>query len=389
MWASACRRRCAPGRAAAPLEVGWSRRSRRSRPRVRCRRARRGRVVNASIRTRAPRRRRRRVDVAAHDPAAAEHVSGIARVQGAVPASAAASALGAVLRCGQRRVADGQVGVGDRRGRWPRRRRGRARPRRESASRRRRGPADRAGRRRSRTRCAARRRPRRRRPARASAPEERRQLAERRSGACGCGERTTRIASMGRAGGDRRGERVGAEALGSPGPWPAHRGGARAPTAAPAGATAAHRSTAPPAHCQHRLDDLAVAGAAAEHPGEHLPAPRPRSAADWRAAAPRRSSACRGCKMPHCAAPWATNARCSGESVPSASGQALDRRHRAPRALSRRRRCTSDLGAVEEDGAGAAVAGVAADLGAVRPSSSRSASARRRTGRQRARGRGR
>ena len=68
--------------------------------------------------------------------------------------------------------------------------------------------------------------------------------------------------------------------------------------------------------------------------------------------------------MPHCAAPWATKQRCSEDSVPSAAARAFDRRHRAAGALADADDARADLFAAEQHRAGAAVAGVAADLGA-------------------------
>ena len=114
---------------------------------------------------------------------------------------------------------------------------------------------------------------------------------------------------------------------------------------------------------QDGLDDLAVAGAAAEHAAERildLAARRPRRLAPgarWAAISMP------GVQMPHCAAPWARNDACSAASVPCRR-QALDGLDRAARDLAHRHQAGADLPAVEQHGAGAAVAGVAADLGA-------------------------
>ena len=70
-----------------------------------------------------------------------------------------------------------------------------------------------------------------------------------------------------------------------------------------------------------------------------------------------------GVQMPHCAAPCARKARAqpAGEPV---RPRALDGLDRAPSACAGRHEAGADLHAVEEHGAGAAVAGTAADLGA-------------------------
>ena len=100
-------------------------------------------------------------------------------------------------------------------------------------------------------------------------------------------------------------------------PWPARRAGRR--VRRPHG----RRLDAAPgrprrADSEHRLDDLAVAGATAQHAGRAHRAPQPRSAADSHAAAPRRSSACRACR--HRTAPR------RGRRTPAAAPRAC-RRH--------------------------------------------------------------
>ena len=110
--------------------------------------------------------------------------------------------------------------------------------------------------------------------------------------ACGCGERTTRIAST-PAGSPRPG--VGAEALVA-----AHLGrrvepgGAAADRACPLAATGAARPRPPPRRAPLRRSWCSRCSGRARRPARR--APRPRSASGWRAAATRRSSACPACR---------------------------------------------------------------------------------------------
>ena len=71
-----------------------------------------------------------------------------------------------------------------------------------------------------------------------------------------------------------------------------------------------------------------------------------------------------GVQMPHWAAPWARKDFCSAVERAVAVAQALDRLDRAARDLAHRHQAGADLSPVEQHRAGAAVAGVAADLGA-------------------------
>ena len=71
-----------------------------------------------------------------------------------------------------------------------------------------------------------------------------------------------------------------------------------------------------------------------------------------------------GVQMPHCAAPWATKARCRFESAPSAPARPSTVVTVAAFALADGDDAGAHLLAVEQHRAGAAVAGVAADLGA-------------------------
>ena len=105
-----------------------------------------------------------------------------------------------------------------------------------------------------------------------------------------------------------------------------------------------------------------IAGAAAEHAAERVLD----RARDWRRVACVRQSAAAismpGVQMPHCAAPCARNAARSRSVTPS--GPAPRRCDRRAVRLRGRDQAGADLLAVHQHGAGAAIAGVAADLGA-------------------------
>ena len=68
----------------------------------------------------------------------------------------------------------------------------------------------------------------------------------------------------------------------------------------------------------HRRDDLAVAGAAAEHAAERILDLAPRRAAELRSSSAVAATSRPGVQMPHCAAPWARNEACSADSLPLA-----------------------------------------------------------------------
>jgi hypothetical protein len=112
----------------------------------------------------------------------------------------------------------------------------------------------------------------------------------------------------------------------------------------------------------HRLDDAAIAGAAAQHAAQrrlHLRLAR---------RGVRRSSSVAatimpGVQMPHCAGAGRVEAR--HQRLPlRRGGDALDRLDRRTFALAERGEAGASLGTVHQHGAGAAIAGVAADLGA-------------------------
>ena len=146
-----------------------------------------------------------------------------------------------------------------------------------------------------------------------------------------CGERTTRIVSDGNAparGSSSAPKRSVPVTLAG-----ASSRGARAPTARPAAGSGID-STVARGDRQHRLDDLAVAGAAAQHAAErveHLGLARPRVRAQQRLGA----ISMPGVQIPHCAAPCATKARCSADSVPSAAARPSTVVDRAAGALRR------------------------------------------------------
>ena len=114
---------------------------------------------------------------------------------------------------------------------------------------------------------------------------------------------------------------------------------------------------------EHRLDDLAVAGAAAQHAGERV--------ADLGLARPRIRAQQRLGAHQHARRADAALRRAVGDEGALqrrqravGAGEAFDRRHRAAVALADADDARADLLAVEQHRAGAAVAGVAADLGA-------------------------
>ena len=112
---------------------------------------------------------------------------------------------------------------------------------------------------------------------------------------------------------------------------------------------------------QHRLDDLGVAGAAAEHARQriaHFGFARPRIRAQQSLGAHqharRADAALRGAVR--------REGALQQRELAVVAGQAFDRGHGPARALADRDDARADLLAVEEHGAGAAIAGVAADL---------------------------
>ena len=258
----------------------------------------------------------------------------------------------------------------------PRRRPAPAPPRRESARRRRRAPAGRAGRGRSRsalcgTSAAV---------STSTRPGQRARSAARSpssNAACACGERITRIASTGRR---RPGQRVGAEALGAAdlGRRVEPRGAAAdgaARRAAPAASTdlAGARRPAPPRRsCGSRCSGTARRRA-------HR-APRLRSAAAFVRSSASALISIPGVQMPHCAAPWATKARCSGDerAVGAARPSTVSTSRPAhwPTATMHAQTCSPSSSTVQAPQSPA----WQPILVPVRPSSSRSASDRRRAG---------
>ena len=136
----------------------------------------------------------------------------------------------------------------------------------------------------------------------------------------------------------------------------------RAPTAA-AGRRATAASRVRPPTSQHRLDDLAVAGAAAQHAAQRVHRPRASVGFGLRAADRSPPSACPACRC-RTAPRRAMEGVAAARRVMPSPAEALDRgRRRGPRPGRRNQAC-ADLPAVEQHGAGAAIAGVAADLGA-------------------------
>ena len=114
----------------------------------------------------------------------------------------------------------------------------------------------------------------------------------------------------------------------------------------------------------HRLDDLLVAGAAAEVAADRLPdlrVARPRVATQ---AAPAPRSAGPRCSSRIAGRAFSQKLSCSTLSDPSAGREALDRRHAVAVGL----HCVHQAGAhrlaVEQDRAGAADAVLATDVGA-------------------------
>ena len=141
----------------------------------------------------------------------------------------------------------------------------------------------------------------------------------------------------------RRRERLGRRATSAPnaaraGDLASRRARAmRAPTAA-AGRRPGARRRPGRAGAEHRLDDLAVAGAAAQHAAERIEHLGLASGAGSRRSSASAAISMPGVQMPHCAAPCARNARLQRrDGVPSA-GQPFDRRRPAAVALAERRR---------------------------------------------------
>ena len=136
--------------------------------------------------------------------------------------------------------------------------------------------------------------------------------------------------------------------------------GARADRA-PGWPAARRSSAAPSAAAQHRLDDLAVAGAAAEHAGERVSTS---ASVGCGLRAQQRRRRHQHARRADAALRRAVREEraCSADSLPLA--QPFDGGDRAAFALAAGDEAGADRLAVEQHRAGAAIAGVAADLGA-------------------------
>ena len=299
----------------------------------------------------------RGVDVAAHDPAAAQHVVGIARVQRRAAIGGGERGGDRFVR-GERQVADRHLGVGDRL------------HRRRVADQRQHGLAAKAGDAVGEHRLVA------------QVGEDRKGVVRHVGGADDVdqsrparlqlaqvadlepGVRVRRADHAQRQHGGRAGlgPGVGAEALGAVDlGWRIEAGGAAADSAA--ACRRRHVDDGSGSNRQHRLDDLAVAGAAAQHARERLldlGLARPRVRAQQRLGAHQHSGRADAALRRAVGDEGALQDRERAIGL----GEALDRRHRAPGALADGDDARADLLAVEQHGAGAAVAGVAADLGA-------------------------
>ena len=190
---------------------------------------------------------------------------------------------------------------------------------------------------------------------------QRGEVAERRTRACGCGERIDAHRQHG-APASRRPARRRRSARRRVTLAGASSRAARAPTAL-ARARRRRVDDAAAGDGEHRLDDLAVAGAAAEHAGErvaHLGLARLRVRAQQRLGAHQHARRADAALRRAVGDEGALQRRQRAVGA----GEALDRRHRAAVALADGDDARADLLAVEQHGAGAAVAGVAADLGA-------------------------
>ena len=332
------------------------RRSRRSPPRARCRRARRDASRRSrwrdAMRRRARRRRRR-----------ARRGRGRARCRGSARAAACRARPRRARRRSLRARRAACSGSARRRRRSrpasPRRRRARAPPRRESARRRRRAPAGRAGRRKIAnalfgTSAAL---------TTSTMPGQRARKAARSptsKRACACGERIDAHRQH-----RRRPQRGSASAPKRS--LPVTLAGAssratRAPTACPA-RDAGDVDDRARRDGEHRLDDLAVAGAAAQHAGERV---ADLGLGRLRVRAQQRLGAHQHARRADAALRRAVGDEGALQRRQRAvgAGEAFDRRHRAAVALADADDARAHLLAVEQHGAGAAVAGVAADLGA-------------------------
>ncbi len=130
-----------------------------------------------------------------------------------------------------------------------------------------------------------------------------------------------------------------------------------------------------------------VAGAPAQHAADAVAAPARRSAAGGARSVSAAAISMPGVQIPHCAAPCATKACCTSARrcrrvalgrrlvarKPLVTRESLDRAHLAALALPDRDQAGAHLLAVEQHRAGAAVACVAADLGAGQPERRRAA----------------
>ena len=113
----------------------------------------------------------------------------------------------------------------------------------------------------------------------------------------------------------------------------------------------------------HRADDRRVAGAAADLPGDRLPDLRPRRDPGCGRAGPGRSSSCPGVQKPHCR-PWHCMKPCwTGSSSPSRSRPSTVRTS-CPPAIAASTVHDFTGSPSSQHHAGAAVAGVAAPVGA-------------------------
>ena len=105
-----------------------------------------------------------------------------------------------------------------------------------------------------------------------------------------------------------------------------------------------------------RLDDLRVAGAAAEVPGDRLADRSPRSAPVPEARKARAAISIPGVQIPHCAAPASRKAACSPSSDPEPAASPSTVRTSRPSTWQTGTRQLFDDLAVDEDRAGPALA---------------------------------
>ena len=115
---------------------------------------------------------------------------------------------------------------------------------------------------------------------------------------------------------------------------------------------------------EHRLDDLLVAGAAAQHAGERILEPRPLSACGCARAGRPPPSACRGYRCRIARRRGSGNVIYLKRRELAVLRQALDRNDARSSTCPSGGQASANLAPVEENGAGPAIPGVAADLGA-------------------------